>query len=119
MGQQHTVGTVATTVKRNTDGTLVVRYHSTDVVTVYPNGKIVLNTGGYRSATTKTRMNQASRQYGLGFQVFQSKYDWYVEVDGHTLDFEGRELTIRNGSDFDRQVELANEIVSELIAEGN
>ena len=64
---------------------------------MYPEGRIVLNTGGYFTATTKTRMNQASRQFNLGFLVFQEDFKWYVDVDGHTLEFNNRELCIRNG----------------------
>lgn len=98
MGQLQTVGKRATSVRRN-EGVLRVTYHSTDVVTVYPNGKIVLNTGGWKSVTTKARMNQASNQYGLGFQVYQENWDWFVDVDGHTIPFDSMEIVIRNGSD--------------------
>lgn len=57
-------------------------YHSTVVVSVYPNGGIVLNSGGWRSATTKLAMNQASNEAGLGFHVFQHDHDWFVRYQG-------------------------------------
>ena len=98
MGQVHTVGKVATKVAVDSEGVLRVRYHNTPVVTAYPNGRIVLNTGGHFTATTKTRMNQASNQFNLGFYVYQRNYDWFVDVDGHTLEFNNHELCIRNGS---------------------
>ena len=98
MSQVHTVGKVATKVAVDWEGVLRVTYHNTPVVTVYPDGRIVLFTNGYFTATTKTRMNQASRQFNLGFHVFQKDYAWFVDVDGHTLKFNNRELVIRNGS---------------------
>ena len=99
MSQVHTVGKVATKVAVDSEGVLRVTYHGTHVVTVYPEGRIVLNTGGYFTVTTKTRMNQASNQFNLGFLVFQKDFDWYVDIDGHTLEFNTpTELCIRNGS---------------------
>ena len=63
-----------------------VTYHYTDVV-CWNNKKIVLNSNGYRTATTKRRMNQASEQFGLGYRVFQKDYEWYVEHRGKVYDF--------------------------------
>ncbi len=100
MTQQYKIGTVATTVARDEDGILRVTYHGTPVVTVHPNGKIVLDTGGWRSVTTKTRMNQASHQLNLGFTVYQRDFDWYVAIDGQNMEFTGQRLTVRNGRDY-------------------
>ena len=35
------------------NGHLAMRYHETNVVTWYPNGDIVLNSGGWHTSTTK------------------------------------------------------------------
>ena len=78
MAQQHKLGKRNTTVSRTKAGIVRVTYHSTDVVTVYPSGTVVLDTGGWRTATTKTRMNQAANQLELGFSVHQQDYDWFV-----------------------------------------
>ena len=99
MGQVTTVGKVATSVKRDEQGTLTVRYHWTDVVTVTAKGKITLNHGGYMTHTTKTRMNQTSFQFGLGFQVYQKDFHWFVAIDGHVIDFDHNPLVIRDGAD--------------------
>ena len=82
MSQTHTIGRHATKVTK--DGkTSTVRYWSTDVVKVNWNtGIITLNTGGWDTVTTKLRMNQASREWGLGYHVYQSKGDWFVSMDG-------------------------------------
>lgn len=78
MSQQQTVGKTSTTVVQDEAGTLRVTYHSTVVVKATKN-EIVLDTGGWKTATTKTRMNQASNQYGLGFRVRQVDGEWLVD----------------------------------------
>jgi hypothetical protein len=79
------VGTVATKVYRD-GGDQVVKYHYTEVVR-WDNERIVLDSGGWMTATTKTRMNQAANQYGLGYTVFQRDYEWFVDYNGDTLEF--------------------------------
>lgn len=100
MGQMQTVGKTATSIARDKDGVLRVTYHGTSVVTVYPNGRIDLDTGGWWTVTTKARMNQASNQFGLGFQVYQKDFQWYVDIDDHAIEWPDHRhnLTIRNGS---------------------
>ena len=99
MSRQGRIGKHATTISRDDQGVLRVTYHATPVVTVYPNGKIILNHGGWTSVTTKTRMNQASNQLSLGFNVWQEHFAWFVSIDGHVIDFDHNPLTIRNGHD--------------------
>lgn len=60
-------------------------YHNTDVVRVSKDGTVTLNSGGYRTATTKLAMNQVSNQYGYGFQVYQDKGAWFVRFTGAAL----------------------------------
>ena len=48
------------------------------VVVKWSRRYLVLNSGGWRSATTKLRMNQAANQFSLGYQVYQENFDWYV-----------------------------------------
>ena len=81
MAQQGQVGRVATTVKAGDGGYTRVTYHSTHVVT-FSDHEVILNSGGWRTQTTKTRMNQASNQFGLGFRVSQRNHDWFVQVPG-------------------------------------
>jgi hypothetical protein len=81
MAQQHRIGTHATTISR-IDGRTIVTYHDTPVVTVDAGGTITLDSGGWRSSTTKTRINQAASQLHLRFRVSQSDFQWFVSVDG-------------------------------------
>ena len=85
---------VATKVIQSS-GSIIVSYHNTHVVTAKRVGnqwRVTLNTGGWRTNTTKTRMNQASNQYGLGFQVYQSKGAWFVRLGGWNETPKGEDL---------------------------
>ena len=101
MANMYKIGTTATTI-RNEDGYTIVRYHNTDVVK-FNQDEIVLNTGGWRTVTTKARMNQASNQYGLGFRVYQRDWEWFVDYDylinstsyGSCKKFEGSTVVIK------------------------
>lgn len=70
-------------VDRNTveyirpDGTVCIRLHLTDVVATLPNGDVVLNSGGWRTSTTKDRIGQYQR-------IWQDKNNWYVSHGGAT-----------------------------------
>ena len=56
-----------------------VELHGTKIVWC-ENGVLQLVSGGYRTATTKARMNQVSNQMELGYQVYSDKGDWYVDT---------------------------------------
>jgi len=76
------IGTTATTIAKNS-----VTYHETTVV-AFSSGTITLDSGGWRTVTTKKRMNQASTEFGLGYSVFQKDFGWFVDLpNGETVDF--------------------------------
>lgn len=93
MSQQMRLGKLATRVVREGKGT-VIYYHNTPVVT-FDEEIIKLNTGGWWTATTKTRMNQTSYQFDLGFRVYQSNRDWFVETNGKTIKFSSNWLSFQ------------------------
>ncbi len=78
MGQVKTVGTTATTISNDGEYTIVT-YHATQVIK-WNEKEIIINTGGYRTVTTKNRINQASNQYGLGIYVKQKNGFWFVSI---------------------------------------
>ena len=89
MAQSQRVSGVATSIRTDSDGYTCVRYHQTDVVR-FKGERIILNTGGWFTATTKLRMNQASNQFGLGFRVYQKNHEWFVSLrDGRVFPFDG------------------------------
>ena len=76
MSQIHTIGKYATNISRHGENTIVT-YHSTPVV-CFDNQAVLLSTDGWKTATTKLRMNQASNEFNLGFSVYQKDYEWFV-----------------------------------------
>lgn len=65
--------------------TAQVTYHDTPIFTAYTiHGVvyIVLNTGGWRTVTTKRRMNECASALNLPFRVWQEKTVWYVSHMG-------------------------------------
>lgn len=70
MAQQSVVSRNNTTIAKDGEDT-VVTLHQTEVVR-FNDKRIVLNTGGWLTTTTMTRMTQASRQFNLGYSVGRS-----------------------------------------------
>jgi hypothetical protein len=56
------------------DDSVSIRLHGTAVVRFYPNGLVKLNSGGWRTHTTKDRINKYSP-----VKVYQKKYNWYLQ----------------------------------------
>lgn len=73
----------------------VVRLHDTDVVTLHPNGSYTLNSGGWRTVTTKDRINRYAP-----VAVFQRKGQWFVAAHQST-----------GGWDFDNAVPFEDGMV--------
>lgn len=57
------------------DGTRIIRLHLTDIVTIFPNGVIEINSDGYQTSTTKDRINT---YIGPCWSLFQEKGRWYL-----------------------------------------
>lgn len=87
MAQTQRVGKTATTISSDSSANLIVTYHKTQVVRRQIDGAIVLNSGGWRTVTTKNRMNQTSNQYYLGYSVYQKSGEWFVNWRGEVLRF--------------------------------
>ncbi len=78
MGQVTKFQGRSTRVERTDDYDYYI-YHDTTVVRHDKRHHVVtLDTGGYRTMTTKTRMNQCAWENDLDFHVHQKNYEWYV-----------------------------------------
>jgi len=62
---------------RKDEHTIVVRLHSTDILTFHDDGRTVYDSGGWKTVTTKARMNE----FGPG-TISQSKGLWSIAVRG-------------------------------------
>lgn len=83
-------------VDRNTleitynNGDRAIRLHDTDIAIFKINGDIILNTGGWKTTTTKDRLNKFTP-----FSISQNKGIWYINdiivfYDGMILDNKGK-----------------------------
>lgn len=72
-------------VRDHLTGGIAVVLHRTPILRFLPDGRIMLHSGGYRSVTTKRRMN-VFLPAGIG--VMQKDYEWYVTNRGTLFDFE-------------------------------
>ena len=85
-----------TAIYRGNDDALVVKLHDTEIVSIEGNashfvddhnkGNVRFNHGGLKSPTTKKRINECLKEYGIPLRVWQSNFDWYV----YRLDSTGR-----------------------------
>jgi hypothetical protein len=70
----------ATHVERAADGTVKLFYHDTAVVKWCADGLTELYSGGYLTATTKARINDALT--GTPFSVWSNKGEWAIYKNG-------------------------------------
>ena len=63
-------------------GEIALIFYQTRIITYYQDGRIILNSGGFRTVTTKRRINR----YQNDVQIWQRDFTWYVHTarDGHT-----------------------------------
>lgn len=73
-----------TYAKRIDGETIAVRLHETNILTFSKNGKVTLNSGGWKTPTTKERMNS---YLPIG-RIEQSKGQWFLQNDGTEYFFE-------------------------------
>ena len=71
-----------TRVQVKENGDVAVRLHSTDVVTYHPDGSVTLNSGGWRTYTTKDRINSLSP-----VRVWSEGGLWEVHTDTDSARF--------------------------------
>jgi hypothetical protein len=56
---------------------ICVRLHETNIVEFWADGRVILNSGGYRTVTTKERINQFIRPAG---RIHQDAGVWYYSA---------------------------------------
>lgn len=63
-----------------------IMLHNTVVVTLHRSGNVGLDSGGWRTVTTRARMNE----YAPGISVVQRAFKWFVITDQGTREFEDK-----------------------------
>ena len=90
MPQNHKISRNNTTVFTDSKtGVRTVTLHKTAIVQHWPNGKVRLCNGGWVTVTTRTRMTQTFREWGLPLRVGRRKgvmtWDRFNPENGETL----------------------------------
>jgi hypothetical protein len=104
-----------------TDGTRIIRLHDTNVVSV-KNGVYTLNTGGWKTPTTKDRINNHAPVY-----IYQKNHVWYIGnvvfTDGMRVDENGKILWGgKDSSKVEKHNKAMNKRITKyvnLLSEGN
>ena len=82
-----------TYVSRDYAGSMVIRYHNTDIIVISPENNYLLNSGGWRTVTTKARMSRFTPA-----RIYQEKHVWYISpgpipfFDGIIVDITGQPI---------------------------
>ena len=66
---------------------LNVTYHNTNIASVDKYGNVSLYSGGYKTQTTKSRMNVVLSKMNLATRVVQRAKVWFVISDSGKLEF--------------------------------
>tara|TARA_Y100000310_G_C20590770_1_gene767861 strand:+ start:211 stop:963 length:753 start_codon:yes stop_codon:yes gene_type:complete len=95
-----------TYLQRRESGAIAVLLHATDVVTFNPDGTTVLNSGGWRTVTTKDRINT----YLPFHRIDQVNHIWYISgkaySDGMVIGKRGGIQKSASARDLKRQKKL-------------
>ena len=98
------------------NGDRVIRLHNTNIITFKNDGSIILNSGGWKTLTTKDRINNFS-----GLTICQKAYNWYVIIkndynnliafyDGMTFNSNLELITDNKTIDLKKQNKTKNQI---------
>ena len=71
----------------NTNCSTVVLHRTAIAVYDHNTQALKLNTGGWSTVTTKSRLNAILQGLIVGASVFQKNFDWYLNYNNQTVDF--------------------------------
>ena len=71
----------------STNCSTVVLHRTAIAVYDHNTQALKLNTGGWHSNTTKSRLNAILQELIAGARVFQKNFDWYLRTNNQTVNF--------------------------------
>ena len=71
----------------NTNCSTIVLHRTAIAVYDHNSEAIKLNTGGWQSNTTKSRLNAILREVMFGTRVFQKNFNWFINYNKQIHDF--------------------------------
>ena len=78
---------------------LRIYYHDTAIASIYDDGKVRIDNGGWWSKITKKRINAILSALGLPYGIYQANWQWYLsDREGITYPFKNE--TNYNGYHF-------------------
>ncbi|GAC1371019.1 MAG: hypothetical protein NVS3B25_19020 [Hymenobacter sp.] len=60
------------------NGSVTVYHYSAAILTVHQNNDVIIDNGGYETATTKKHINKALEVAGIPAYITQRAFNWYV-----------------------------------------
>ena len=70
--------------RTKSDDNIRIRFHETDILKFDGDGNVTLDSGGYRTPTTKARLNELQS----AVHIYQEDFTWYVRFkNGSTIEF--------------------------------
>ena len=105
-------------VRRGED--IAIRLHSTDVVTLHPDGSVTLNSGGWHTSTTKDRIGYGygGTSFAPGYGLYQRNGIWYMHdgtlfYDGVTVGPDGNVIDPRPVTDYEVRLKALKKQIRE------
>ena len=81
----------------NTNCSTVVLYNTAIATYDHNTQALKLNSGGYTTVTTKSRLNAILSELIAGASVFQKNFDWYLSYNNQTVDFWDNMILVNGG----------------------
>lgn len=91
-----------TRIVRTGKSSVGIKLHKTVIIEYFEDGRIKLNTDGWKTITTRNRMNAFQNH----FSIWQEKFIWYLEYQFNTYLYEDRMILFPSG-----KVELHNKVI--------
>jgi len=81
----------------NTNCSTVVLHRTAIAVYDHNTNALKLNTGGWYSVTTKSRLNAILQGLMFGASVYQKNFDWFLNYNNQTHDFNDGMILVDGG----------------------
>lgn len=75
-----------------------IQYHRTVIFAIWPDGSFQFDTGGWKTATTKARINEIAGLFDSHIQhVYQKNHQWYIVLTGGpTISFDADSVALNS-----------------------
>ena len=80
-----------------TDCSTIVLHRTAIAVYDHKNQALKLNSGGYQTVTTKSRLNAILQGLIAGASVYQKQFEWFLNYNNQTHDFNDGMILTQGG----------------------